>query len=68
MLVLTRKQEEKIVIGGNVIVQVIEIRGDKVRLGIIAPDNVSIHREEVAKDITRNGGDSTRSLANRPAA
>lgn len=51
MLVLSRKVGEKIVIGGNIELYVVDIRGDKVRLGIEAPRNVSIHREEIANAI-----------------
>ena len=47
MLVLSRKRDEKIVIGDNITLMVIDIRGDKVRLGIDAPKDVSVHREEV---------------------
>jgi carbon storage regulator len=55
MLVLSRKIDEKIVIGDEVVVRVIEIRGDKVRLGIEAPPDVEIDREEVraSKDAER---------------
>ena len=51
MLVLSRKQDEKIMIGDNITLMVISIQGDKVRLGIDAPKEVSIHREEVYKAI-----------------
>ena len=47
MLVLSRKKDEKFVIGDTIKLMVIEIRGDKVRLGIEAPRDVSVHREEV---------------------
>ena len=47
MLVLSRKKDEKIVIGDNISIMVVEIRGDKVRLGIDAPRDVSVHRREV---------------------
>jgi len=47
MLVLSRKRNESIVIDGSIVVTVVEIRGDKVRLGIEAPREVSIHREEI---------------------
>lgn len=47
MLVLSRKRDEQIVIGQDVVVTVVEIRGDKVRLGIEAPTNVPVHRQEV---------------------
>ena len=46
-LVLSRKEEQKILIGGNILVQVIECRSDKVRLRIVAPKSVSIMRTEV---------------------
>jgi carbon storage regulator len=47
MLVLSRKLGERIVIGPNIVVTVIGVRGDQVRLGVVAPAKVSIHREEV---------------------
>jgi carbon storage regulator len=53
MLVLSRKKDEKIIIGENITLMVIEIRGDKVRLGIDAPKDVSVHREEVYNAIKR---------------
>jgi carbon storage regulator len=51
MLVLSRKKNESIVIYDNIVVTVIEIRGDKVRLGIEAPKNVSVHRQEIYEAI-----------------
>ena len=54
MLVLSRKKDEKIVIGDNISIMVVEIRGDKVRLGIDAPRDVSVHRREVYDAIKRN--------------
>lgn len=51
MLVLSRKQDEKIMIGDQITLMVISIQGDKVRLGIEAPKEVSIHREEVYRAI-----------------
>lgn len=53
MLVLTRNRDEKIMIGDNIIITIVEIRGDKVRIGIEAPKDVSVHREEVYKAIQR---------------
>jgi carbon storage regulator len=47
MLVLSRKKNESIVINNDVVITVVEIRGDKVRLGIVAPKDVAVHREEV---------------------
>ena len=53
MLVLSRKKNERIVIGKDVSVSVVEIRGDKVRLGVDAPKEVPVHRQEVADAIAR---------------
>ena len=53
MLVLSRKKDEKIIIGDNITVMVIEIRGDKVRLGIEAPKEITVHRQEVYDAIKR---------------
>jgi len=47
MLVLTRHSNQSIMIGDNVVVTVLEVRGDQVRLGISAPRSVDVHREEV---------------------
>jgi carbon storage regulator len=47
MLVLTRKKGESIIIGDDVTITVVEIRGDKCRLGISAPKEVPVHRQEV---------------------
>lgn len=47
MLVLSRKTNESIVIRDDVVVTVVEVRGDKVRLGIEAPKEVTVHRREV---------------------
>jgi len=51
MLVLSRKKNESIIINDDITVTVIEIRGDKVRLGIEAPKHVSVHRREVYEAI-----------------
>jgi carbon storage regulator len=47
MLVLSRKKNESIVIANDIVITVVEVRGDKVRLGIVAPKDVPVHREEV---------------------
>lgn len=47
MLVLSRKRDQSIIIADNIKVTVVDIRGDKVRLGIDAPQNVTVDREEV---------------------
>lgn len=51
MLVLSRKKNETIVINDVIRITVVEIRGDKVRLGIEAPRNIEVHREEVYEQI-----------------
>lgn len=51
MLVLSRKANESIVIGEDITITVVQIAGNKVRLGIKAPSNISVHREEVAIEI-----------------
>lgn len=53
MLVLTRKLGETIVIEGGITVTVVEVRGNRVKLGVIAPENRFIHRAEVHRQITR---------------
>ena len=54
MLVLSRKKNESIVINDDITIVVVEIRGDKVRLGIEAPKEVPVHRHEVYEAIRRN--------------
>jgi carbon storage regulator len=47
MLVLSRPRDESIIIGDHIVVTIVDIRGDKVRLGIKAPPEISVHREEI---------------------
>ena len=54
MLVLSRKKNESIVINDNITIVIVEIRGDKVRLGVEAPKQVPVHRREVYDAIKRN--------------
>jgi carbon storage regulator len=67
MLVLSRQRDESIMIGDNVQITVVDIRGDKVRLGIIAPAEIPVHRKEVYDAIQRENrkaaGVSTDDLA-----
>ncbi|MFM8705514.1 MAG: carbon storage regulator, partial [Planctomycetia bacterium] len=46
MLVLSRQRDESIMIGDNIVVTIVDIRGDKVRLGINAPAEIPVHRQE----------------------
>lgn len=61
MLVLSRKAGESIVINHDITIVVVEVRGDKVRLGVEAPKEVSVHREEVYRAIQAD-------LTKKPAA
>ena len=54
MLVLSRKKNESIVINNDITIVVVEIRGDKVRLGVEAPKEVPVHRQEAYDAIRRN--------------
>ena len=47
MLILSRKTNERIIIGENIEIAVVDIRGDQVKLGIVAPRNVKVYRQEV---------------------
>lgn len=60
MLVLSRQRDETIVIGDSIRVTIVEVRGDKVRIGIEAPRDVTVHRQEIYDAIKRevNGADT----------
>jgi len=60
MLVLSRQRDESIIIGDNIVVTIVDIRGDKVRLGINAPTEVPVHRQEVYEAIQRENLRSAR--------
>jgi carbon storage regulator len=53
MLVLSRHRDESIIIGDDIVITVVDIRGDKVRLGINAPVEIPVHRQEVYEAIQR---------------
>lgn len=55
MLVLSRQPDESIIINGNIVVKIVDVRGDTVRLGITAPKEFSVHRQEVYESILREG-------------
>ena len=59
MLVLSRQRDETIVIGDNIEITVVDIRGDKVRLGITAPREIQVHRKEIYEAIKRENHEST---------
>ena len=66
MLVLSRKKNESIIINDNITVTVIENRGDKIRLGIDAPRDVTVHRQEVYEAIHGLDGKSPASREREP--
>jgi carbon storage regulator len=53
MLVLSRQRDESIMIGDDVEITIVDVRGDKVRLGITAPKNIPVHRREIYDAIQR---------------
>lgn len=53
MLVLSRHRDESIMIGDDIVITIVDIRGDKVRLGIDAPTDIPVHRQEVYEAIKR---------------
>ena len=55
MLVLARKRSEQIIIGGDITITVTEIHRDRVKIGIDAPPETTVHRSEVAEKIAREG-------------
>lgn len=59
MLVLSRQRDETIMIGDDIEITVVDIRGDKVRLGITAPNSVPVHRKEVYEAIKRENREAS---------
>lgn len=59
MLVLSRQRDESIIIGDNVVITVVDVRGDKVKLGIEAPKEIPVHRREVYEAILRENRQAT---------
>ena len=67
MLVLSRQRDETIMIGDEVQVTVVDIRGDKVRLGINAPPHIPVHRKEVYEAIKRENESAAEASGDPPA-
>ena len=63
MLVLSRQRDESIMIGDDVEITIVDVRGDKVRLGITAPKNIPVHRREIYDAIQREKGQTSDSDA-----
>jgi carbon storage regulator len=68
MLVLSRKKNESIVINDDITIVVVEIRGDKVRLGVEAPKEIPVHRREVFDAIHRNDAAAGEKAADKATA
>src|SRR5690606_24540256 len=66
MLVLSRQRDESIIIGDDIVITIVDIRGDKVRLGIEAPTQIPVHRREVYEAIQRE--QQVARGGNRPAS
>jgi carbon storage regulator len=62
MLILSRKPGESIVIDGRITVKIMRLEGDMVKLGIVAPAEVPVHRQEVYEEIQRNNQEAVASL------
>ncbi|UCF17344.1 MAG: carbon storage regulator CsrA [Phycisphaerales bacterium] len=61
MLVLSRQRDESIMIGDDVEIIIVDVRGDKVRLGITAPKSIAVHRREIYDAIQREKADKKES-------
>lgn len=56
MLVLSRYKDQSIYIGDDIVITVVDVRGDRIRIGIEAPSNVPVHRQEIYEAIKREQG------------
>lgn len=68
MLVLSRQRDQSIMIGDDIEITIVDVRGDKVRVGINAPRRISVHRKEVYEAIRRESQTSAKPPADAPAA
>ncbi len=59
MLVLSRYKDQSIYIGDDIVVTIVDVRGDRIRLGIEAPANVPVHRQEIYEAIQRENAEGT---------
>ncbi|MCL2048299.1 MAG: carbon storage regulator CsrA [Defluviitaleaceae bacterium] len=65
MLALTRKKGESIIIGDNIEIVVLSTSGEQVRIGILAPKNITVHRKEVFEQIQNENKEATQSLKSK---
>ena len=68
MLVLSRQRDESIMIGDDVEITIVDVRGDKVRLGITAPKKIPVHRREIYDAIQREKAEAKQAEQDKPAA
>ncbi|MBK6349172.1 MAG: carbon storage regulator CsrA [Proteobacteria bacterium] len=68
MLILTRRVGETVMIGSDVTVTVLGVKGNQVRVGVNAPRDVAVHREEIFERIKREEQDGSGTTTSRPAA
>ncbi len=61
MLILTRRVGENVIVGDDIVISIIEVRGDAVRVGIQAPKSLSVHREEVWLELRRENAQAAAS-------
>lgn len=66
MLVLSRQRDESIIIGDNIVITIVDIRGDKVRLGIQAPKDITVHRQEIYDAIRNENAENTDNDSAKP--
>ena len=66
MLVLSRRRDESIMIGDDVEIIIVDVRGDKVRLGITAPRSIPVHRREIYDLIQRDKRDKAKAAEKKP--
>lgn len=66
MLILSRKVNESIVIDGRIVVKIVRLDGDQVKLGIDAPADVPVHRQEVYEEIQRNNREAATAVRSKP--
>lgn len=62
MLILSRKKNERVMIGDNIQIAIVDIKGDQIKLGIIAPKEVKVFRQEVYEEIQLQNKEATKSI------